>query len=254
MKHLTIHAIDGEIGSVEEFYFDDERWTIRYLVVNTGAWLSRRQVLISPIFMTRADWDSKQLHLSLSRTQIEHSPEINTQKPVSRQHEAEYMNSFGASYYWGGSYMWGIGPYPTDLAAAALPIEAASATATRESSDSHLRSTNAVTGYHVKASDGEMGHVEDFIIDQQDWSIRYLEIDTRNWWAGKKVLIAPDWIDTVSWADSQIVTSVARETIQSAPEYVESAPITREFESQLHQHYGRAPYWMRDARNAQPRL
>ncbi len=144
MKDLTIHATDGEIGSIEEFYFDDEKWAIRYLVVNTGAWLSRRQVLVSPIFMTHANWDLKQLHLSLTRKQIENSPQIDTQKPVSRQHEAEYMNSFGTSYYWGGSYMWGIGPYPADLPAATIPIEARSITAAAKSSDSHLRSTNAV--------------------------------------------------------------------------------------------------------------
>lgn len=251
MKDLTIHATDGEIGSIEEFYFDDEKWAIRYLVVNTGAWLSRRQVLVSPIFMTQVGLN--QLHLSLTRKQIENSPQIDTQKPVSRQHEAEYMNSFGTSYYWGGSYMWGIGPYPADLAAAIMPNEARCIKAAAESSDSHLRSTNAVKGYHVKASDGEVGHVEDFIVDQHDWSIRYLEIATRNWWPGKTILIAPDWVEAVSWLDSQVLVKVERATIKSAPEYIESRPITRDYENQLHEHYGRLPYWMWEARNAQPR-
>jgi hypothetical protein len=138
--------------------------------------------------------------------------------------------------------MWGSGRYPADLAAATIPIEARSITATAESSDSHLRSTNAVKGYHVKAADGEVGHVEDFIVDQHDWSIRYLETATRDWWPGKTVLIAPDWGETVSWIDSQVLVGGERAAIKSAPGYIESRPITRDYEN--HVHYGPLPYWM----------
>jgi hypothetical protein len=248
MKNLAIHALDGEIGGIADFYFDDEQWTIRYLVVNTGSWLSRKDVLISPVFMKDADWDTRQLHLSLTKAQLEKSPSIDTQQPVSRQQEAEYAETFGTSHYWGGPYLWGIGPYPLP------PVVPVNKPRPRveEPSDVHLRSTNSVTGYHMLAIDGEVGHLEDFIVDQHDWSIHYLAVATRNWWPGKKVLLAPDWVKTVSWPDSRIEVGVTRETIKTAPEYIESRPITREYETQLHQHYGRLPYWMWESRNAQP--
>jgi sporulation protein YlmC with PRC-barrel domain len=244
MKDLTIHASDGEIGRVEEFYFDDETWTVRYLIVNTGGWLSGRLVLISPMFLLRADWETAQLHVALTTKQIENSPDIDTQKPVSRQHEAEYMDAFNVPYYWGG------GPYPAGLAGTAIPIPARAVEAERESADSHLRSTTALKGYHIEASDGEIGHVEDFIVDTDTWSIRYLEVKTRNWLPGKKVLISPEWIETVSWLDSEVSVGLLQETIKSAPEYIESRAITREYENQLHAYYGRPPYWLRETRYA----
>jgi hypothetical protein len=70
--------------------------------------------------------------------------------------------------------------------------------------DSHLRSTKAVTGYHIEALDGELGHVDGFIVDDESWAIRYMEVATRNWWPGKKVLVSPAWIDRMSWEDSKV--------------------------------------------------
>jgi sporulation protein YlmC with PRC-barrel domain len=244
MKGLAIHASDGAIGSVEECYFDDETWAIRYLIVNTGGWLPGRLVLISPVFLGNADWETKQLHVALTKKQIENSPDIDRHKPVSRQHEAEYMDYYGYSYYWGGPDLWGSGLYPADLAATMIPIAARTAAAQREPADSHLRSTAEVKGYQIEASDGELGHVKDFIVDPDTWSIRYLEVDTRNWLPGKKVLISPDWIEKVSWSESKVRVALLRETIRSAPEYLGYKPMTREYENQLHAHYGHVPYWL----------
>ncbi|MEO7144537.1 MAG: PRC-barrel domain-containing protein [Bryobacteraceae bacterium] len=253
MKDLTIHASDGEIGSVAEFYFDDETWAIRYLIVKTGGWLSGRLLLISPVFLRQADWKTRRLQVALTKKQIEKSPEIDTHKPVSRQHEAEYMDYFGSSYYWGGSDLWGAGPYPAALAGVAIPIHARMSTAEPEWEDSHLRSTTEVTGYRIEATDGELGHVEDFIVDPDTWSIRYLEVSTRNWLPGKKVLVSPEWIDTVSWTDSKVCVDLPREIIKSAPEYMESSPLTREYENQLHEYYDRLPYWLREIGHAHVR-
>jgi sporulation protein YlmC with PRC-barrel domain len=252
MKDLTIHASDGEIGHVEEFYFDDETWTIRYLIVNTGGWLSGRLVLISPMFLRQADWEAGELHVALTKKQIEDSPDINTQQPVSRQHEAEYMDAFNVPYYWTGPYLWGAGPIPAGLAGAAIPIPilARAVAPERESADSHLRSTTALKGYYIEATDGEIGHVEDFVVDPETWTIRYLEVKTRNWLPGKRVLISPEWIEKVSWLDSQVSVGLPRETIRSAPEYVESRAITRDYENQLYAYYGRAPYWLRQTGHA----
>jgi hypothetical protein len=249
MKDLTIHASDGEVGNIEEFYFDDERWAIRYMIVNTGHWLSQRQVLISPIFLRQADWENRQLHVALTKKQIENSPAIDTHKPVSRQHESAYMQYYGASNYWGGPYVWGPGSFPEDLAVPFVPapITPHATLAPEESADSHLRSTAAVAGYHIEASDGEIGHLEDFLIDQDTWKIGYLKVKTHNWLPGKIVLLSPEWVDEVSWPDATVSVGLSRETIKSAPEYIESEPITREYEDRLYHHYGQVARTSRGA-------
>ena len=116
-----------------------------------------------------------------------------------------------------------------------------------QSTDSHLRSTGGVTTYEIQADDGEIGHVDSFILDDETWAIRYLEVATRNWWPGKKVLVSPAWIKEVSWTQSRVCISLSREAIRSAPEYVESEPITREYEDRLYFHYGQPPYWENEA-------
>jgi hypothetical protein len=244
VKGLAIHATDGELGTVEEFYFDDETWTIRYLVVNTGGWLSGRQVLISPISVMRVDWKNNRLDVELTRKQVEHSPSIDTRQPVSRQHEAAYAAYYEYNYYWGGPYFWGTAFFPADLARRKA---VASADVRKESADSHLRSSKTVTGYHVDSTDGALGHVEGFIVDDELWAIRYLEIATRNWLPGKKVLVAPEWILRVSWTDSRVYAFLSSDEIKDAPEYLLDRPLTRGYESLLYTHYGRPPYWLHEA-------
>ena len=248
LKGLAIHATDGELGTVDQFYFDDETWAIRYLAVETG-WLGGRQVLISPMSVLHTDWPAKRLDVSLTKKQVENSPDINTHLPVSRQHEAEYNLYYGYPYYWGGPYLWGPVLYPAGLA---IPTTASTKAADRvesESADSHLFSAEAITGYYVEATDGEIGHVDGFVIDDEAWAIRYVEVATRNWLPGKKVLISPAWIERVSWAESNISVGLSREAIKSCPEYLLSRPLTREYEDQLHAHYGRPPYWVHEAKH-----
>ncbi len=248
LKGLTIRATDGDLGTVDEFYFDDETWAIRYLTVETGGWLGGRQVLISPFSVGRTDWEDKRLDVKLTKKQVENSPNIDTHQPVSRQHEANYLGYYGYPYYWDGPYLWGPEYYPMGLAAPlATPEDLLAERIQKESADSHLRSTAAVTGYSIEAADGEIGHVEGFVIDDEAWAIRYMEVATRNWWPGKKVLVSPAWIESVSWAASRVHVALTRETIKNAPEYVESIPLTREYEDRLYSHYGRPPYWLPDA-------
>ena len=245
LKGLVIRATDGELGTVDEFYFDDDTWAIRYLTVETGGWLVGRQVLISPFSVIHTDWEARRLDVALTKKQVENSPDINMHEPVSRQHEAAYLGYYGYPYYWGGPYLWGPEYYPAGLVIPpAASAEVLADRIQRESTDSHLRSTEAVTGYSIEASDGEIGHVEGFVVDDQAWAIRYIEVATRNWWPGKKVLVSPSWIERVSWADSKVYVALTRETIKNGPEYVESIPVTREYENKLYSHYGRPPYWL----------
>ncbi len=245
LKGFAIRATDGELGTVEQLYFDDKTWAIRYFVVETGGWLGGRRVLISPISVAHADWQTKRVDVALTKKQVQDSPDIDTHQPVSRQHEAEYYGYYGYPCYWDGPYLWGPAFYPAGLA---VPVfasrEALAERVARELTDSHLRSTEGVTGYNIEAADGEIGHLDGFVVDDEAWAIRYIEVATRNWWPGKKVLVSPGWIERVSWADSKVYVGLSREAIQGAPEYGEPMPITREYENRLYLHYGRPPYWL----------
>lgn len=253
LKGQVIHASDGELGNVDQFLFDDENWTIRYLVVSTGALLGRK-VLISPISIDRNQKNG--LTLKLTKEQIRNSPNIDTDKPVSRQHETEYLNYYGYPYYWGGPELWGGSSYPVTHPSATRSLgypdrtsayagtaAPARAQVAPPEGDPHLRSTGEVIGYYIEATDGDIGHVEDLLIDDENWAIRYVIVDTVNWWPGKKVVIAPQWIKDVSWMESRVHVDLSRDRIRKAPEYDPKAMIDRGYEEKLFEYYGSPKYW-----------
>ena len=243
LEGYRIVTTDGDIGRVETFLFDDERWTVRYLVADTGGWLTGRTVLISPIAIRGADWFGRQLSVDLTREQVENSPGIERDKPVSRQFEVDYHNYYGWPYYWAGAGIWGAWTYPSALIAM---HETPATTATREPErrgDPHLRSAKEVAGYHVQATDDEIGHIEDFVLDDESWQIRYLVVDTSNWWFGKKVLVAPDWVELVDWPERKVFVHVTKEQVKNSPEWDPAAPVNRVYEERLYDSYGRPAYW-----------
>jgi len=249
---LKLRATDGELGTVDQLYFDDATWRVRYLIVETGGWLGGRQVLISPISVTGVpDWQAKRLDVALTKEQVANSPDIDTHQPVSRQREAAYNRYYGYPDYWGGPLLGGPGYFPVGLPNATLATgkmaTGRKATTDRqEPADSHLRSSQEVTNYRIEAIDGEIGRVHGFVVDDETWTIRYLEVaTTENWWPGKKVLVSPAWAERVSLEDLKVYVGLTREAIKKAPEYVESRMITREYEKELHSYYGRPPYWQR---------
>ncbi|MGC1954037.1 MAG: PRC-barrel domain-containing protein [Gammaproteobacteria bacterium] len=233
LQDYRLQARDGEIGDLREIYFDDQVWTVRYLVVRTGGWLFGREVLIAPCSVTGLNEETRTLVVDLTQEQIKGSPPITTQKPVSRHYEQAFYQYYHWIPYWYGEPFLAPGMPP---ASAELPKESVGAP-----ENPHLRSSHEVHGYHLNASNGEFGHVADFIVDQQDWQVRYLEIDTRNWWPGKHVLVAPTWIQHVSWGRKEIAITLSREAIESAPSYDSSKPITPDYEIKLYKHYGLSP-------------
>jgi len=241
LKGYKLDSLDGEFGEVKEFYFDDRHWAIRYLVANTGNWLTGRQVLISPYALVAAIKADEHIAVDLTKKQIEGSPSLDSDKPVSLQFEASYHGYYGWPMYWGGPYMWGAYPYILRNGE-----QWKKSTEDKKAWDPHLRSTDSVRGYNIQAIDEEIGHVEDFIIDDETWAIRYLIVDTKNWWPGKKVLVSPQWIDRVSWNESKVFINLSREAVKNAPEYTEESLLTRDYETGLHQHYQRAGYWGRE--------
>ncbi len=249
LKGCSIGAIDGDIGRSVDFYFDDEKWTVRYLVADTSSWLLGRKVLISPHFLKGVDWQGARIEVSLTKDRVKNSPDIDVDKPISRQQEEAYLGYYEyPHFYWTGPYLWGAVAHPGVAGhAESTPVEArvADEVAARrkQAEDIHLRSAREVMDYTIEALDGDIGHVEDFILDDQDWAIRYMVVDTRNWWPGKKVLVSPQWIRDVSWSDGAVYVDVSREAISNSPEYDPSAPVGREYETQLYKHYERSGYW-----------
>jgi hypothetical protein len=247
MEDYTIGASDGVIGHVKDYYFDDEAWVIRYLVVDTGDGSTQHKVLISPISIGRPNWSEKILPVSLTRSQVQKSPDIDTNKPVSRQHEMGYLGYYGYGTYWGGGGLWGAGIYPDELQAG-LQNEALSKDARHRGDDMHLRSGNEIMRYYVHASDGDIGHVQGLIVDEKSWAIRYIIVNTSNWWLGHNVIISPAWIDDVEWAESKLSIDLTRQAIKDSPPYDPKSPLSRDQEAGIHAHYGRTGYWPRESK------
>ena len=240
---FDIEAEDGDAGDLIGLYFDDKAWTVRYLVVDTGGWLGGRKVLLSPLAVAETRWEENALRVALTRSQVEHSPDIDLDKPVSRQQIVDLHEYYGCPGYWGGSLTMGTatpGVYPMIIAGADQVEEEMTGEGPSEKyrGDPHLRSTRAVAGYDIHAVDGEIGHVEDFFVSDKDWVIRYLLVDTRDWLPGRKVLMAPEWIAEVDWAERAVHVRMTRAQVKASPEYDPSAPPAREYEVQLFVHCG----------------
>jgi hypothetical protein len=247
LEGFAIGATDGKFGKVKNFYFDDQAWVVRYLVVDTSTWLGGREVLISPYSISQCNWTEGFLTATISKAQVKDSPSVDSDKPVSRQYERTYLGYYGYPYYWGGTGLWGEGYYPGSylggIQSQGYDYQGYLGSPSADDGDPHLRSCNAVDGYHIRASDGEIGHVQGFLLDDRTWSIRYLIINTSNWWIGHKVLVSPEWIQNVSWGGAYVDLSLDREAIKNAPAYNEEAPFDRDDELEMYSHYGRKPYW-----------
>jgi len=240
---FTMGATDGEVGKVTDFYFDDETWTIRYLIVKTGGWLSGRKVLISPTALLETDWENQSFPVNLTKAQIENSPDIDTDKPVSRQQEFDLYDHYGWPYTAriGAGFYGGVGMMGMMETRASLEESIAMTHKTQnQQGDPHLRSISEVKGNYIHAIDDEIGDVDDFIIDDRSWKISYLVIDTGSWFPGKKVLISPKWITKIDWRTSAVYVDLPVDAVKNSPQYDSSQPIPEVYEINLHQHYGRS--------------
>ncbi len=241
LKGYAIEASDGPLGSVADVLFDDRGWRARWLVVDTGTWLTGRKVLLHPSSLGEPDHEHRELPVHLDKMQIRDSPDIERDAPVSAQMERTLYNYYGWDPLWaGGGFgggaiasplsgppMFGAGPMRPTARLDAAP----------EEGDPHLRSANTVTGYHVRATDGAIGHVETLLIEDGDWSIRYLIVDTRDWWVGKHVLISPYAVTGIEWEERDVHLDLARARVEASPPWDPAAMIDQVYEKQLHQHY-----------------
>ena len=255
LEKFAIRATDGEVGRIKDMYFDDDAWVLRYFVVETGSWASSRKVLISPVSVLQPDWPAKTLPVSITKSQVSKSPDIDTEEPVSRQNEEQFLGYYNYPYYWGGMGLWGDAMYPygapayisngPDWVERQREDEEALANerARHRNDDPHLRSCEAVKGYHVHALDGEIGHVSGFLVDDASWVVRYLVVNTSNWWMGHDVLIAPQWIAGVHWSQKTVSVDLNREAVKSSPTYDPQVQLDRASEQTLHKHYAHTKQW-----------
>jgi len=249
LEGYTIGATDDSIGRVTDLYFDDRVWTLRYFVVETGKWLASRKVLISPFSIGAPGRSDMILPASISRDQVRNSPDMDTDRPVSRQQEEQFLGYYGYPNYWIGGGLWGPMAYPggtigQSMGSPALQQAQAQAQAERhQHDDHHLRSGNAVRKYRVRATDGDIGHVRDMLVEDGTWAIRYLVINTGHWWLGHEVLVSPQWIKEVSWTDEAVSVNLTRDSIKAAPPYTAETQLDRIEEETLYKHHAREGYW-----------
>lgn len=244
---LTLHALDGEIGKVDELLFDDEFWIVRYLVVDTGTWLFNRKVLISPMALGLVEREAQTLMVNLNRQQIKNSPGVEFDKPVSRQWEKSYADYYASPYYWNG--VSGSAVLGVPLGQTANEAEAQQQQARDQAhvhDDVHLRSTKEVTGYKISATDGHLGHVQDFLVNDATWRICYLVVDTRDWWPSQPVLLPPEWTSEVDWPGRNVSVKVTRDQVKGAPQWDQDQPINLRFEELLYAYYDNQHPWEKE--------
>lgn len=242
VMHSKILARDDELGSVQDIYFDDQDWFVRYLVLDTGGWFSGKTVLVSPVSAGPVDVESHRLPVNLTRAQIEESPSVDTALPVSRQKEAEMAAYYGWPAYWGGY----LPPSEAILPMGAPVAGRGSAMAPESWAEPQLRSMSEMAGYRIEALDGQVGHVEDFLIEEETWKVRYLVVDTGAVLPGKKVLLAPLWIDRITWAERGVRVDLRVDQIRTAPTFEKRTPLTRDYELAVFEHYSRPKYWQEE--------
>jgi hypothetical protein len=245
LKGFAIEASDGKIGTVSDFLFDDKTWRIRWMVVDTGFWLTGRKTLVHPSAMGQPDYRRQEISVRLTKEQVKDSPDILSDAPVSRQMETNLCGYYGWDPLWGGGNY--LGGYSSGMGGAFEPppyrldsdlLEADRPDSSLCDGDAHLRSVTAVVGYHIQAADGPIGHVENFLVDGNTWGIRYLIIDTKNWWPGQHVLMSPYAVRGISWADRDVTLDVTRDKVKGSPAWDPAGMINRDYEERLHGYYG----------------
>jgi sporulation protein YlmC with PRC-barrel domain len=224
LRGYQIRAADGDIGSVDDVLFEDTTSVVRYLVVATGSWLFGRKVLLAAAALGPVEHGARAITTGLTTRQVKDSPSIDSDQPVSRQQEEALHSYYEWPPYWYGTPALGLAPYWGGVGLAPPPpahdpVEREVADMQRQQADPHLRSAREVIGYYVAAADGDIGHVEDLLVDDADWMIRQLVIDTRNWLPGRKVLVDTDRLRSVDWAGRHIVLGMSRGEVESGPEF-----------------------------------
>ncbi len=242
--NYVLDAEDGEIGRCKDFLFDDRHFAVRYIVADTGKWLPGKKVLISPISVDEPDESERKLPVHLKKSRIKQAPPLEAHAPVSEKYERQFAEFYGYPFYWVGDGVWGPEYYARSLLGVSMH-ESGLKTQRAAEAENHLRSVREIKGYDIEAVGGDIGHVEDFIVEGGSWVIRYVVVETRNLLpGGKKVLVSPKWAREIKWAGEKVVLDMTVEDILNSPPYdPDKTVIDENYEAQLHDFYGRPHYW-----------
>lgn len=238
-----VQASDGTLGTVSDLLFDDASWTVRWLVVETGNWWADHRVLIPASALGHPDTAARSFPVNLTMAQVKGSPDVDTHRPVSRQFESRAYDYYGIDPYWGTDLYMGGFAYWGGMVPMAVSLETERgedeiALMQRQNDDPNLRSVAEISGYHIHATDGDIGHLSDVLIEDTDWSLRYLIVNTSNWWQGKEVLISPRSTQSIRWTEHLIYLGVTRDLIRTGPAYDAARRINAAFEADMAIHYG----------------
>ncbi|MBZ0158171.1 MAG: hypothetical protein K8I29_18395 [Alphaproteobacteria bacterium] len=241
LAEYTVVSGDGDIGTVREFYFDDDIWAIRYLAVYADIWLPGRKLLISPLALKSTDWELPKLTVPFTKAELKATPVIGLDGPVTRRHQIDMYLYYGWLPYWLEEEYYDVSPPPRQVESKQSPDE-------EKAADPHLFGTSEMIEFRIEALDGDVGHIEDFIMDEDDWVIHYLvvalddpnpEVESH-----KSVLISTEWVQKIVRSEERVYVDLDRERVMSSPEYDPALPISREFELEIYDHYGRPRYWV----------
>lgn len=249
LKGFGIVASDGDFGTVADFLFDDSTWDVRWLVVECGTWRKGHKVLIHPSAISSIDFEEECFAVKLTKAEVDGSPDEFEDMPVSRQMQARLYDHYGWDPNWGApSFVGASGAMASPLSTAPfLGFESPEAASGEEepptSDDPHLRSFVDIVGYGIHAKDGEIGHLENFMLDTSSWSLRYLIVDTSHWWFGKRVLLANAAVTEIDWSDRRLAVSVSRDEVKSSPIWDPLVAFDEIYAKRLHHHYGWPGMW-----------
>lgn len=243
----TIEATDGSAGSLDDLYFDDREWTVRLLVVETGGWLTRDRVVLAPDRKITPNASRGAIEFPLTKESIENAPNPGAESPMDEEEQTELFAYYAWPPYWGqGLSMSRPAPLAGTLPVNAIEKKTAElrGEGVEDEVQPHLRSAREMVGFDIAAADGEIGHAEDLLIEDESWTIRYLAIDTRNWMPGRKVLIHPDWIERPDWPAKKIRVKLTREQVENSPPLTKADTIERDYEQKIFDYYGYPGYWV----------
>ncbi|GAB6145480.1 PRC-barrel domain-containing protein [Desulfocicer niacini] len=241
----TFFVKEDDVGKCKDLLFDDQLWTVRHMVADTGGWLMDKKVLISPVMVQITDWQMQSIFLEITREQLEECPSLMEDEPISREHERKMFQYLNYPYYWAHDGLWGPGAYPAVMTqipdnSAQKHDEETLEEEEEKVEENHLRSFKEVKGYDIEASDGNIGYVEDFILEDKTWALRYVVLNTRNWLpGGKKVILSLNWVKKVSWEQSTLFLDISREQVENSPDFDPEKPVNIEYETRLYDYYGR---------------
>ncbi|NGP46129.1 PRC-barrel domain containing protein [Bacillaceae bacterium SIJ1] len=271
LESYKLGATDGDIGKIEDFYFDESQFVVRYIVADTRTWFFGGEVLLSPEAFQKVDPSDRIVHVNLTKDQIKDSPKPNQEQPINRQFEKDLSDFHGWRYYWlsaggaGAGYNTpGTGAPGPVVPVAPVPEEAGSHSQRNldetvdethegyeekeleehlQHENSQLQSMDDLKGYEVHVKEGYVGKIDDMILEDGTWKIRYLVVDVGIGIDTKLVLISPDWVKEISWIDQTITAPLEHDLVEHAPVFEEDQPLTREYEEKLYDYYNQQRYW-----------